>query len=76
MNKKVKKSILSTMERIRIRNFISEIAINKIVIITTHIVSDIQYISKEVLLMNKDKLLLKDSLDAIVEKYAGESILS
>ena len=76
MNKKVKKSILSTMERIRIRNFISEIAINKIVIITTHIVSDIQYISKEVLLMNKGKLLLKDSLDAIVEKYAGESILS
>ena len=76
MNKKVKKSILSPMERIRIRNFISEIAINKIVIITTHIVSDIQYISKEVLLMNKDKLLLKDSLDAIVEKYAGESILS
>ena len=72
MNKKVKKSILSTMERIRIRNFISEIAINKIVIITTHIVSDIQYISKEVLLMNKGKLLLKDSLDAIVENMQGK----
>ena len=47
---------LDPMERIRIRNFISEIAINKIVIITTHIVSDIQYISKEILLMNKGKL--------------------
>lgn len=72
MNKKVKKSILSPMERIRIRNFISEIAINKIVITTTHIVSDIQYISKEVLLMNKGKLLLKDSLDAIVENMQGK----
>ncbi|WP_195999947.1 ABC transporter ATP-binding protein [Clostridium sp. 1001271B_151109_B4] len=63
---------LDPMERIRIRNFISEIAINKIVIITTHIVSDIQYISKEVLLMNKGKLILKDSPAAIVENMQGK----
>lgn len=61
---------LDPMERIR--NFISEIAINKIVIITTHIVSDIQYISKEVLLMNKGKLILKDSPAAIVENMQGK----
>lgn len=63
---------LDPMERIRIRNFISEIAINKIVIITTHIVSDIQYISKEILLMNKGKLLLKDNPDNIVESMQGK----
>lgn len=63
---------LDPMERIRIRNFISEIAINKIVIITTHIVSDIQHISKEVLLMNKGKLILKDSPAAIVENMQGK----
>ena len=63
---------LDPMERIRIRNFISEIAINKIVIITTHIVSDIQYISKEILLMNKGKLLLKDNPDTIVESMQGK----
>ena len=63
---------LDPMERIRIRSFISEISINKIVIITTHIVSDIQHISKEVLLMNKGKLLLKDNPDAIVESMQGK----
>lgn len=63
---------LDPMERIRIRSFISEISINKIVIITTHIVSDIQYISKEVLLMNKGKLILKDSPAAIVENMQGK----
>ena len=63
---------LDPMERIRIRNFISEIAINKIVIITTHIVSDIQYISKEILLMNKGKLLLKENPDTIVESMQGK----
>lgn len=63
---------LDPMERIRIRNFISEIAINKTVIITTHIVSDIQYISKEVLLMKKGKLLLKDSPENIVKSMDGK----
>ncbi len=63
---------LDPMERIRIRNFISEIAINKIVIITTHIVSDIQYISKEVLIMKKGKLLLKDSPENIVKSMEGK----
>ena len=61
---------LDPMERIR--NFISEIAINKLLIITTHIVSDIQYISKEILLMNKGKLLLKDNPDTIVESMQGK----
>ena len=40
---------LDPKERIRIRNIISEIAFQKIVIIATHVVSDIEYIAKEVL---------------------------
>lgn len=51
---------LDPKERVRIRNFISEIAIDKIVIIATHVVSDIEYIAKEVIFIKEGKLLLQD----------------
>lgn len=44
---------LDPKERIRIRNFISEIAEDKIVLISTHVVSDIEFIAKEIILLKK-----------------------
>ncbi len=44
---------LDPMERIRVKNFISEISKDKIVIIATHIVSDIEYISNKIIFMKK-----------------------
>jgi ABC-2 type transport system ATP-binding protein len=58
---------LDPKERVRIRNFISEIALNKIVIIATHVVSDIEYIAKEVILIKNGKLLIKHSPSKILE---------
>ena len=52
---------LDPKERIRIRNFISEIAENKIVIFATHVVSDIEFIAKEVMLIKKGKLIACDT---------------
>ncbi len=52
---------LDPKERIRIRNFVSELSENKIVLISTHVVSDIEFISKEILLLKKGKLLSADS---------------
>ena len=60
------------IERIKIRNFISEISLDKIVLLSTHIVSDIEHISKEVLLINKGKLLIKDSPDNIMKNMEGK----
>lgn len=48
---------LDPKERIRIRNFISEISKDKIVLIATHVVSDVEYISKEILIMKSGKLV-------------------
>lgn len=48
---------LDPKERIRIRNFISEIASNKIVILATHIVSDVESVAKEILLLKKGTLI-------------------
>ena len=48
---------LDPKERIRIRNFISEIAENKIVIFATHVVSDIEFIAKEIILLKSGRLV-------------------
>ena len=44
---------LDPKERVRFRNLISSLSENKIIILSTHIVSDVEYISNEVLVLNK-----------------------
>lgn len=58
---------LDPKERIRIRNFISAIALNKIVLIATHVVPDIEFIAKEIILIKGGKLVLQDEPVNILE---------
>ena len=44
---------LDPKQRIAIRNYISRIAFNKIVIIATHVVSDVEYIARDVIMLKK-----------------------
>lgn len=44
---------LDPKERMRFRNLIAELAKDKIVILSTHIVSDIDYIADDILMMKK-----------------------
>ncbi len=48
---------LDPKERIRIRNIISEVSRDKTVILATHVVPDIEFISKEILLLKKGVLI-------------------
>lgn len=48
---------LDPMERIRIRNFISEFSRDKIVLLATHVVSDIEYIASQVILLRSGQML-------------------
>lgn len=63
---------LDPKERIRIRNLISEIAFEKIVIIATHVVSDIEFIAKEVLLLKKGELINSGAPHLLCEKISGK----
>jgi ABC-2 type transport system ATP-binding protein len=63
---------LDPKERIRFRNLISEISSNRIVILSTHIVSDIEYIAKEVMIMRKGELLEIGEPDKILEGMNGK----
>lgn len=63
---------LDPKERIRIRNFISEIAIGKIVIIATHVISDIEFIAKEILLVRKGELIRQGSPKQLLQHLEGK----
>ncbi len=58
---------LDPKERIRIRNFISEIAENKIVLISTHVVSDIEFIAKEIILLKSGQLVSQDTCNNLTK---------
>lgn len=48
---------LDPKQRIAVRNYISRIAFNKIVIIATHVVSDVEYIARNVILLKKGRIV-------------------
>ncbi len=52
---------LDPKERIRIRNLISKVALNKIVIFATHVVSDIEFIAKKIILLKDGKVISKQT---------------
>ncbi len=57
---------LDPSERVRFRNLISELSEERIVILSTHIVSDIEYIANEIWLMKDGKMVQQGSLFDIV----------
>lgn len=58
---------LDPKERIKFRNIISSLSGNKIVLLSTHIVSDIEYIADDILIMKQGKLMLHDRTDTICD---------
>lgn len=63
---------LDPKERIRIRNFISEIAENKIVLISTHVVSDIEFIAKEIILLKSGKLVSHETCNNLIKEIENK----
>ena len=63
---------LDPKERVRFRNLLSEYAGDKIVILSTHIVSDVEAIADEVLLMKKGKFVLQGMVQELTEKANGK----
>lgn len=63
---------LDPKERVRFRNLISDYATGRIVILSTHIVSDIEAIADEVLLMRKGKLVSQGTVAELTKKAEGK----
>ncbi|WP_291627761.1 ATP-binding cassette domain-containing protein [Clostridium sp.] len=63
---------LDPKERVRFRNIISELSRDKIIIISTHIVSDIEFIANEVIMIKEKKILYKDTIENICKTLEGK----
>lgn len=63
---------LDPQERTRFRNLISEISKEKIVILSTHIISDIESIAKETIIMKDGTLLISGSHKEILQAMNGK----
>lgn len=62
---------LDPKQRIAIRNMISHLAMHKIVILATHVVSDIEYIAKEIVLMERGEILKACSRSELLSAMEG-----
>ena len=63
---------LDPQERIRFRNLITKFSENRIVLLATHIVSDIEYIANQVILLKDGQLLKQDSPQALTRGIEGK----
>ncbi|MBQ8637800.1 MAG: ATP-binding cassette domain-containing protein [Lachnospiraceae bacterium] len=63
---------LDPKERINIRNYISQLSRDKIILLATHVVSDIECISDEVILMQKGKLVTMGTPQELIADLHGK----
>ena len=63
---------LDPKERVKFRNLISSFAENKIVILSTHIVTDVEYIADEILVIKGGALLKRGAESTIIQEISGK----
>ena len=63
---------LDPQQRISIRNYISKIAFNKIVLIATHVVPDIEYIAKDIIMLKKGVIVDNAPPHELTRKIEGK----
>lgn len=63
---------LDPKERIRFRNLISELAANRMVLLSTHIVSDLEFISNRIVLMRKGMFSFVGTPEEVVDSISDK----
>ena len=61
---------LDPSERINIRNYIAAVSQKMIVLFATHVVSDIECIAKDVILIRDGKIIMHEDTDVLLSEYA------
>lgn len=59
-------------ERVRFRNLLSEFAHDRIVLISTHIVSDVEYIATQNAVMKDGAIIARGTTEQLVQQIAGK----
>ncbi len=62
---------LDPSQRIAVRNLISEIAENRIVLISTHIVSDIEFVANQIIILSDGNVLSQSAPNELTQQLEG-----
>ena len=62
---------LDPKERVRMRNYMKELSRNCVLLIATHVVSDVEDVADEIILLNKGQIVDKGAPAVLVSKYEG-----
>lgn len=65
---------LDPKERIRIREYIHEIAKGKIVLMATHVVSDVESIADDVIILKDGNIIAQDTVEELCKQYNVEKL--
>ena len=63
---------LDPRERVRFRNLVHALAADRIVILSTHIVSDVEYVADEILVMRAGSFIMRGAPAEVVATVAGK----
>ncbi|EOS26830.1 hypothetical protein C806_00421 [Lachnospiraceae bacterium 3-1] len=63
---------LDPKERVKFRNLISKLGNDRIVLLSTHIVSDVEHIADVILVMKEGRIIHRGSLDEIIKVMDGK----
>lgn len=65
---------LDPKERINLRNYIRQLSENKIILLATHVVSDVETIADRILILKDGKLVADEEPKKLVEDVQGENL--
>lgn len=66
---------LDPKERVRVREALHSLAEDKIILVATHVVSDVESIARKILILQSGKIVAEGQPEELVEKYApGETL--
>lgn len=63
---------LDPKERVRFRNILSELSKNRVIILSTHIVSDVESVANRIIFLKEGKIFCNDPIPAITKKLKGK----
>ncbi|TCO72164.1 ABC transporter ATP-binding protein [Marinisporobacter balticus] len=63
---------LDPQERIRFRNLITKFSGNRVVLLATHIVSDVEFIANQVILLKEGQLIKQDAPEVLMQEIEGK----
>lgn len=63
---------LDPRQRVAVRNLIGQIALHKIVLISTHVVQDVEYIANELILLSEGSVLCQGTPEALLRELESQ----